>query len=72
MAEASGKTGNGKKVDVDAVMASEPTLSNTLNEKNNQSSASAQGGMIMLRITPIHRFANAGAIALNVLTDVCV
>jgi hypothetical protein len=28
----------------DAVMASEPTLSNTLNEKNNQSTTSAQGG----------------------------
>lgn len=44
VAEASGKTGNDKKVDVDAVMASEPALSNTINEKNNQSSASAQGG----------------------------
>jgi cytochrome c biogenesis protein CcmG/thiol:disulfide interchange protein DsbE len=44
VAEASGKTGNDKKVDVDAVMASEPTLSNTLNEKNNQSTAITQGG----------------------------
>jgi cytochrome c biogenesis protein CcmG/thiol:disulfide interchange protein DsbE len=44
VAEASGKTGNDKKVDVDAVMASEPTLLNTLNEKNNQSTTSAKGG----------------------------